>query len=321
MRGKILFIMMFNSINALLELKPSEYTECTRDETLSCSCPSMNDCEIKEIKPTMYLEDLFGSRALSWLTSSSDRTSLEYLKDHKYFKSNSFKIELFEDTFKNRIDIIPTLLKLLNKIPENIMIKGGIIYTKGKSLISGISVKNLSTYNKDAIKPPHVVKENKTIKVPTCVNKKNRSRDDIPDRIYVTSDTALLDYFRVTDYTSLEYAVEDNDMNCFLHSNTHNEKDKYNYIRNMTGEEFKMERKEEEKFSGAHFELYFSYICRSSIDVHTYNPFSVSVSRIPVYISYRFTVGSYLKRKHGHQITGLTYLVTQKPIDNKIFPE
>ncbi|XP_075231293.1 uncharacterized protein LOC142330108 isoform X7 [Lycorma delicatula] len=309
MRGKILFIMMFNSINALLELKPSEYTECTRDETLSCSCPSMNDCEIKEIKPTMYLEDLFGSRALSWLTSSSDRTSLEYLKDHKYFKSNSFKIELFEDTFKNRIDIIPTLLKLLNKIPENIMIKGGIIYTKGKSLISGISVKNLSTYNKDAIKPPHVVKE------------KNRSRDDIPDRIYVTSDTALLDYFRVTDYTSLEYAVEDNDMNCFLHSNTHNEKDKYNYIRNMTGEEFKMERKEEEKFSGAHFELYFSYICRSSIDVHTYNPFSVSVSRIPVYISYRFTVGSYLKRKHGHQITGLTYLVTQKPIDNKIFPE
>ncbi|XP_075216385.1 uncharacterized protein LOC142321825 isoform X2 [Lycorma delicatula] len=320
MRAKIciIILMTFNAVNALLELNPNEYTECTRDETISCSCQSMDDCVIKEIKPTTYLKDLFGSKIISVVTMFSHQTPLHDLNHHKYFQSNIFKIDLFEENkSKNRNDIIPTLLELLNKIPENIMIKEGIIHTKGKSLISGIKVKNLSNYNKNAIIPPNDIAENiNVLEAPRCY-------DRIMDCTYLSltfkcGDHIQQYYFRDSYQNSLKTTVEMYDMSCFLHSSRHNETDKYNYVQRK---EFKKEGKQE-TFKGLHFELYFSYTCKLFIRVPAFYFTASKFYYIPVYQSYRFTVGGYhLKREHSNQISGLTYLVTQKPINNEIFPE
>ncbi|XP_075209795.1 uncharacterized protein LOC142317270 isoform X2 [Lycorma delicatula] len=311
MRAKIfiLNLMIFNPINALLKLNPSEYTECTKDTTLSCSCLSMDDCAIEETQPTMYLkESFFGLKIFNLKTND--------------FEPHSFKIHFFEDTSKNHNDIIPVLRELLKKIPKKIMIKGGIIHTKKKSLISGINVKNLSTYNKNSITPPNSVsKINPLTIAPQCFPQRE-PYNTIPSRVYITMDCTYVfaryqcdgdiyqDYFFVSDKYNLENTVEKNDMSCFLQSNTPNKTDNFNYTHKMTGKE--------EIFSGLHFELYFSYICKLFVGVPRYDSSLSDVRSIPLYQSYKFTVSGYhLKNQQNNHITGLRYLVTQKPVNNK----
>ncbi|XP_075209966.1 uncharacterized protein LOC142317360 isoform X3 [Lycorma delicatula] len=326
MRAKILIfnLMMFNAINALLVLKSNEYTECERDETLSCSCESMDNCVIKDIIPTKNLKSAFDLLKISFFTLRSDHTSLRELNNHIYFQYNYFKIHLSEDTLVNRNDFSPALLKLLNKIPQNIMIKEGIIHTKGKSLISGIKVKDLSIKNKPGEYSPYELPKDRTLNVaPRCNRKECQYSFHTPKRSFITLDCSYIyvtsecdsgikrEYFRVSEDYNLQNTVEKNDMTCFLYSN--NEKDKYNYQQNTTGE----------KFSGLHFELYFSYTCRLFVrlPIYSFEP-NGEYSIIPLYQSYRFTVGGYdLKSENSHQITGLTYLVTQTPINNEMFPE
>ncbi|XP_075209797.1 uncharacterized protein LOC142317270 isoform X4 [Lycorma delicatula] len=283
MRAKIfiLNLMIFNPINALLKLNPSEYTECTKDTTLSCSCLSMDDCAIEETQPTMYLkESFFGLKIFN-------------------LKTNDFE-------------------------PHSI--KGGIIHTKKKSLISGINVKNLSTYNKNSITPPNSVsKINPLTIAPQCFPQRE-PYNTIPSRVYITMDCTYVfaryqcdgdiyqDYFFVSDKYNLENTVEKNDMSCFLQSNTPNKTDNFNYTHKMTGKE--------EIFSGLHFELYFSYICKLFVGVPRYDSSLSDVRSIPLYQSYKFTVSGYhLKNQQNNHITGLRYLVTQKPVNNKFFPE
>ncbi|XP_075209890.1 uncharacterized protein LOC142317322 [Lycorma delicatula] len=265
MRAKILIfnLMMFNAINALLELSPDEYTECTRDETLSYSCESMQNCVIKDVKSAMNLKSAFDIQKTSFFTRGSDHTYRQYLNDHPYVQNNYFKIHLSKDTYVNRNDFSPALLKLLNKIPQNIMIKGGIIHTKEQSLISGIEVKNLSIYNQNAIRPPGTINAKKFFTDrPACYISNIPNNTILPKNNYLTMDSTYVSvtykcnsgiehqYFRVSKDYNLQKFVEENDMTCFLYSN--NEKDKYNYKRNTTGK----------VFSGLHFELYFSYTCR-----------------------------------------------------------
>ncbi|XP_075211138.1 uncharacterized protein LOC142318436 isoform X3 [Lycorma delicatula] len=284
MRAKIfiLNLMIFNPINALLKLKSSEYTECTKDTTLLCSCLSMDDCAIEETQPTMYLkESFFGLKMFN-------------------LKTNDFE-------------------------PHSI--KGGIIHTKEKSLISGINVKNLSIYNKNSIIPPYSVSKIKPLTIaPKCFPKREPFRFTKPSRIYITMDCTYVfaryqcdgyiyqDYFFVSDEYNLENTVEKNDMSCFLQSNTPNKTDNFNYTHKMTGKE--------EIFSGLHFELYFSYICRLFVGVPRYEGIFGEVNIIPLYQRYKFTVSGYhLKNQQSNHITGLTYLVTQKPVNSMFFPE
>ncbi|XP_075211137.1 uncharacterized protein LOC142318436 isoform X2 [Lycorma delicatula] len=297
MRAKIfiLNLMIFNPINALL-------------------CLSMDDCAIEETQPTMYLkESFFGLKMFNLKTND--------------FEPHSFNIHFFEDTPKNHDDIIPVLGELLKKIPKQIMIKGGIIHTKEKSLISGINVKNLSIYNKNSIIPPYSVSKIKPLTIaPKCFPKREPFRFTKPSRIYITMDCTYVfaryqcdgyiyqDYFFVSDEYNLENTVEKNDMSCFLQSNTPNKTDNFNYTHKMTGKE--------EIFSGLHFELYFSYICRLFVGVPRYEGIFGEVNIIPLYQRYKFTVSGYhLKNQQSNHITGLTYLVTQKPVNSMFFPE
>ncbi|XP_075209978.1 uncharacterized protein LOC142317363 isoform X3 [Lycorma delicatula] len=313
MRAKIFIfnLLMFNAINAFLELNPDEYTECTRDETLSYSCQSMQNCVIKDVKSTKNLKSAFNRVKVSFFTRI-------------YFQNNYFKIHLFEDTYANRNEITPTLLELLNKIPRYMMIKGGIIHTKGKSLISGINVKDLSIYTKHAKSVSYDLHENKTLTVaPRCYKRSIPGVFLTPTYSYITMDCTYvyvtsicflgskLEYYKVSEKYNLQNTVENKDMTCFLYSN--NEKDKYNYQQNTTGE----------KFSGLHFELYFSYTCRLFVRVPiTSSEPNAEYSIMPVYQSYKFTLGGYdLKSEDSHKITGLTYLVTQTAVANDIFPE
>ncbi|XP_075209964.1 uncharacterized protein LOC142317360 isoform X1 [Lycorma delicatula] len=331
MRAKILIfnLMMFNAINALLKLNPDEYTECTRDETLSYSCESKENCVTTDVKPTK--NDFFGNLKASIFTWRSDYNSLQKLNNH-------FKIYLFEDTMANRNEITPTLHELFNKIPQTIMIKGGIIHTKGKSLISGINVKDLSIDNDNAIRPQDKINKSIILKeVPQCKSKRNPNSLE-PEfryltspyihvtfqRAFITMDSTYVSvtykcnsgikrkYYRISEDYNLQDTVEVNDMTCFLQSNTQNETDKYNYIRNT----------KDTVFSGLHFEIYFSYICRLFVPVPVPSYYPIDPYNMPVYQSYRFTISGYhLKSENSHQITGLRYLVTQTPINNEIFPE
>ncbi|XP_075209793.1 uncharacterized protein LOC142317269 [Lycorma delicatula] len=316
MRAKIfiLNLMLLNARSADLNLKPREYTECTKDTTLLCSCLSMDDCAIAETEPTMYLKDAICGLKIFTLKTND-------------FKLHSFKIHFFEDTPKNHDDIIPVLRELLKKIPKQIMIKGGIIHTKEKSLISGINVKNLSTYNKNSIIPPNSVYEGITLtEVPYCLPKRYPYDITLPYGAYITMDSTYVSvtikcdgfidqkYFYVSVEYNLENTVEKNDMSCFLQSSTPKKPDNFNYIRKTTGKE--------ENFSGLYFELYFSYICRSYVTVPVYITEPNNVKSIPLYQSYKFTVGGYhSKSTNRNQITGLRYLVTQKPVNSMFFPE
>ncbi|XP_075209983.1 uncharacterized protein LOC142317365 isoform X2 [Lycorma delicatula] len=317
MRAKIFIfnLLMFKAINAFLQLNPNEYTECETDETISYSCESMDNCVIKDIIPTQNLKSAFDLAKISYGTRNKYNISLQYLNDH-------FKIYLSEDTLVNRNDFSPALLKLLNKIPQNIMIKGGIIHTKGKSLISGIGVKNLSNYSQNAISPPGTINTNKFFTDrPLCYIKNNPNNYFLPKNNYITMDRIYVsvtykcnsgiirEYFRVSQEYNLQNTVEVNDMTCFLQSNKKKETDKYNYKRNTTGK----------GFSGLHFELYFSYTCRFFVQTSVPHVRFINFANMPVYISYRFTISGY--HLNSHQIIDLTYLVIQRPINNEIFPE
>ncbi|XP_075209975.1 uncharacterized protein LOC142317362 isoform X2 [Lycorma delicatula] len=310
MRAEIFIfnLLMFKAINAFLVLKSNEYTECERDETLSCSCESMDNCVIKDIIPTKNLKSAFDLAKISYGTRGSDHTSLRELNNHPYFQNNYFKIHLSEDTLVNRNDFSPALLELFNKIPQTIMIKGGIIHTKEQSLISGINVKEFKFFTDR----------------PICYISNNLNKYFLPNNNYITMDCTYVsltykcdsgikrEYFRVSEKYNLQKTVEVNDMTCFLQSNTKKETDKYNYKRKKTGK----------VFSGLHFELYFSYTCRLFVQVSVPHIKFINSAYIPVYQSYSFTISGYhLKSVNCHQITGLTYLVTQKPINNEIFPE
>ncbi|XP_075236907.1 uncharacterized protein LOC142333519 [Lycorma delicatula] len=73
-------------------------------------------------------------------TGCFGNSNFEKLKKHKYYEKNLMQLKIYEDETRESKKVLPTLLKLLDVIPDKILIKKGIIHTEKTSLISGIDI-------------------------------------------------------------------------------------------------------------------------------------------------------------------------------------
>ncbi|XP_075235766.1 uncharacterized protein LOC142332939 [Lycorma delicatula] len=298
-----------------------------------------------------YIREIYLKINVSWISQMLGISKLVKLKNHKYYENDLIQLKVYEKYSGEKENVIlPTLLPLLDAIPDKIIIKKGIIYTVKNSLVSGIDI-------------------TETIPTAPTTNSNNATYTDIPTRLdcysRATEKSKYADHEHVmppqpSGYADLEYVIMDGavmsahyrckywlqdkknelsetssmeiiyglsdeetekeiikkiDMPCTLRLNTQTIMN--NFVENLT---VVLNANEENMYlrlftSYVPFELRFSYICKFVSPLQTFVNKNILQYKI-----LNFTVSSYqLKKvKFFTQSIGLTYCLQHQHINNYV---
>ncbi|XP_075236245.1 uncharacterized protein LOC142333180 isoform X2 [Lycorma delicatula] len=238
-----------------------------------------------------YIKDTYYNFNACWISGLFGETDLDKIKRHKYYEDKVIQLKVYEmypGEKKNKI--LPTLLHLLDAIPENIVIKRGIINTEADSLVSGIDITETIS-----ARPSHSTTYGNIFTKVLCY-----SRDQYADLEFVVmDDTYNYGYykcgdnltkagFRLSDEETEKKIIKKIDIPCTLRLNS---KDIMNdFFVNLTPLTSTDEDKVMQKLFSTYvrFELRFSYICKFV------SPLQISSNKnILQYKILNFTVNGY----------------------------
>ncbi|XP_075236759.1 uncharacterized protein LOC142333458 isoform X44 [Lycorma delicatula] len=100
-------------------------------------------CQAADIKKGFidYIKGMYVEVNESFLSGFFGKSKLDKLKEHKYYENDVIQLGILENKpGEKEKALLPTLLQLLDAIPDTIIIKGGIIYTEADSIVSGIDI-------------------------------------------------------------------------------------------------------------------------------------------------------------------------------------
>ncbi|XP_075236712.1 uncharacterized protein LOC142333454 [Lycorma delicatula] len=88
-----------------------------------------------------YIKDTYYNFNASCLSQLFGETDLDKIKRHKYYEDKVIQLKVYEKYLgDNENKLLPTILDLLDAIPDKIIIKRGIINTEAESIVSGIDI-------------------------------------------------------------------------------------------------------------------------------------------------------------------------------------
>ncbi|XP_075236709.1 uncharacterized protein LOC142333452 isoform X30 [Lycorma delicatula] len=300
-----------------------------------------------------YIKDMYYNINVSRILGIFGENKLDKLKKHKYYENDLIQLKIYEKySGENENKLLPTLLPVLDAIPDKIIIKKGIIYTGLNSIVSGINI-------------------TETIPTAPTTNSNNATYTDIPTRLdcysRATEKSEYADHERVmppekkeyadleyvmppeiNEYVDLEYVIMDGaemyahyrcggslekqkfqlsdeesekkiikkiDMPCTLRLNTRTIMN--NFVVNLTPVLSTIEENSLIDWftSDVPFELRFSYICKFVSPLQTFVNKNILQYKI-----LNFTVSGYqLKKfKFSTQCIGLTYCLQHQHINNYV---
>ncbi|XP_075236707.1 uncharacterized protein LOC142333452 isoform X28 [Lycorma delicatula] len=302
-----------------------------------------------------YIKDMYYNINVSRILGIFGENKLDKLKKHKYYENDLIQLKIYEKySGENENKLLPTLLPVLDAIPDKIIIKKGIIYTGLNSIVSGINI-------------------TETIPTAPTTNSNNATYTDIPTRLdcysRATEKSEYADHERVmppekkeyadleyvmppelngyadleyvmppelNEYADLEYVIMDGaemyahyrcdeesekkiikkiDMPCTLRLNTRTIMN--NFVVNLTPVLSTIEENSLIDWftSDVPFELRFSYICKFVSPLQTFVNKNILQYKI-----LNFTVSGYqLKKfKFSTQCIGLTYCLQHQHINNYV---
>ncbi|XP_075236703.1 uncharacterized protein LOC142333452 isoform X24 [Lycorma delicatula] len=145
-----------------------------------------------------YIKDMYYNINVSRILGIFGENKLDKLKKHKYYENDLIQLKIYEKySGENENKLLPTLLPVLDAIPDKIIIKKGIIYTGLNSIVSGINI-------------------TETIPTAPTTNSNNATYTDIPTRLdcysRATEKSEYADHERVMppekkEYADLEYVM------------------------------------------------------------------------------------------------------------------
>ncbi|XP_075235618.1 uncharacterized protein LOC142332850 isoform X2 [Lycorma delicatula] len=118
-----------------------EFAKFVHDEkypNLEASCKSFGKTE--DVL-SGYIYEMYNKIKATYFLGFFKDKKIEKLKNHEYYNENLIQLTVFQKKCEQKEKkLVPTLLKLLKLIPHKIVIKGGIINTEQKSILSGIDI-------------------------------------------------------------------------------------------------------------------------------------------------------------------------------------
>ncbi|XP_075236234.1 uncharacterized protein LOC142333173 isoform X2 [Lycorma delicatula] len=286
-----------------------------------------------------YIKGMYKEIHICFITKLCKRINLESLKKHKYYDHDVIKLTIFEKHLgENEVKLLPTLLKLLNVIPDTII--------KKDSIVSGIDITETistdATNSNQEIIPTDAKNSNKKTISTDAKNRNKKTSVDISSRVLYNVRSP-----KTSKYGSLEYVIMDR-MNIYAYincksslqdkkdklRNSETEKEIYKKIeipctlrlntRSITNNFFEqltpvLNINEENllKYGSdtyVQFELQFSYICKFVSPLQVF-----SDDNILQYKILNFTVSGYHFKKNKvskSEFFGLTYCLQHQNIDN-----
>ncbi|XP_075235694.1 uncharacterized protein LOC142332888 [Lycorma delicatula] len=309
----------------------TKFNECRKYPNLQTRCTSIEN----KNGFVDYVKGMYKKLQFTSIKEYIKTVKLEKLKKHKYFEKDVIQLTIFEEHLgEKEVKFLSPILKLLNAIPDTIIIKKGIIYTKAVSIVSGIDV--TETISTDA------TNSNQEI-IPTDAKNSNKKTSvDISSRVLSNARSP-----KTSKYGSLEYVIMDH-MDIYAYSrgkswlqnkknklrNSETEKEIYkkieipctlrlntrstvnNFFNRLTpilnvNEESWLKFEADSKVQ---FELQFSYICKFISPLQVF-----SNNNILQYKILNFTVSGYHFKKIKEcksKFFGLTYCLQHQNIDN-----
>ncbi|XP_075236724.1 uncharacterized protein LOC142333458 isoform X9 [Lycorma delicatula] len=144
----IIYVMSFfifsveNAYNENRLFISEKYSQHKKYPNLQARCKSLENDEFakKEFKQS-YIKYMYDDVQVSCLSGLFRENKLDKLKEHIYYSNSVVRLTIFEERLgEKEAKLLPTLLQLLDVIPDKIIIKGGIIYTEADSIVSGIDI-------------------------------------------------------------------------------------------------------------------------------------------------------------------------------------
>ncbi|XP_075236754.1 uncharacterized protein LOC142333458 isoform X37 [Lycorma delicatula] len=199
----IIYVMSFfifsveNAYNENRLFISEKYSQHKKYPNLQARCKSLENDEFakKEFKQS-YIKYMYDDVQVSCLSGLFRENKLDKLKEHIYYSNSVVRLTIFEERLgEKEAKLLPTLLQLLDVIPDKIIIKGGIIYTEADSIVSGIDI--TETISSDT---------NSNEKTYTNISTRLPCDPESPE----TSDYADLEYVMPPEpngYADLEYVM------------------------------------------------------------------------------------------------------------------
>ncbi|XP_075236267.1 uncharacterized protein LOC142333189 isoform X2 [Lycorma delicatula] len=296
----LLYVMsffIFSAENVPMAKRPFKFENYSRHEKY----PNLQTrCHIVEKKNGFvdYIKDKYSGFQESKLSRLNGETGLDKLK-------KQIKLTIVEDRRgQNEEILLPTLLKLLNAIPDTIIIRGGIIYTEADSIVSAIDI--TETISEQPTDKSINLSKNMFSRLP--YNHRVSEVLKYGDVEFVIMDSSDLYAFYKCEHPP---CVKKYLLRCTLRLHT---KEKMNnfveYLTPILDENLQQELKTN---SNVQFELHFSYICKF------FSPLQVFLNNnILQYKILNFTVSGYQLTKStlSTECIGLTYCLQHQTINN-----
>ncbi|XP_075236367.1 uncharacterized protein LOC142333251 isoform X2 [Lycorma delicatula] len=340
----IIYVMSFFTISAGKDYNEKELFKSEKYSQYEKYPNLQNSCQTAEGKMGFLgsIKGKYSGNNNSCLSGLFGETYLDKIKKHKYYKEDVIQLKVYEEYLgKNENKILPTLLDLLDAIPDKIIIKKGIIYTETDSIVSGIDItETISTDATNSNNDETYTDIPSTLKCDSRSAKRSTPTDvkhEVPPKSYEygdfeyvmapeTSEYADLDHvimdgskiyalykcgtlemgitFGLSDEESEEKIIKKIDMPCTLRLDPTTTMNKF--FTDLIPTLSTNERDSLKKLynSSVQFELRFSYICKFVSPLQTFVNKNILQYKI-----LNFTVSGYqLKKfKFSPQCIGLTY--------------
>ncbi|XP_075236626.1 uncharacterized protein LOC142333432 isoform X4 [Lycorma delicatula] len=312
----IIYVMSFFMISAE---KANDEKELFKSEKYSRheKYPNLqNSCNKAEGKNGFLgsIKGKYDSNNSSCLSGLFGETALDKLKKHKYYNEDVIQLKVYEEYLgKNENKILPTLLNLLDAIPDKIIIKKGKIYTETDSIVSGIDItETISTDDTNTNKQTSATQSTSS-DVKHVVAPETSKYDDLEYVImegsyiygYYECETKQKKMkFQLSDAETEEKIIKKIDISCTLRLKPTTTMDKFftDLLPTLSTNEKDSLKKLYNSY--VQFELRFSYICKFVSPLQTFVNKNILQYKI-----LNFTVNGYqLKKfKFSPQCIGLTY--------------
>ncbi|XP_075235629.1 uncharacterized protein LOC142332853 isoform X2 [Lycorma delicatula] len=318
-----IFSAMNVGVRGYSKFEVAKYVHHEKYPNLEASCKSFGKTEDAL---SGYIHEMYNKIKATYFLRCFKNSKLEKLKKHKYYEQNLIQLTVFQKKCEEKEKkLVPTLLKLFKLIPNKIVIKGGIINTKKKSILSGIDITTtisnefLSTF--------------KTVNIPLSSKIACNSRLLFPyysDVKYVIMKGNLLEaYYKCDGWTHvMNFSLRPEETEakiikklsipCILRINSiRSINDNIKYLTPILDDDL------EDKLNrflnkNIQFELDFSYICKF------YSPaFLKQNSKVLQYKVLNFTISGYQLNTYYSRTScvGLTYCLNQRIFYNSEYVE
>ncbi|XP_075235964.1 uncharacterized protein LOC142333047 isoform X2 [Lycorma delicatula] len=298
-----IFSAMNVGVRGYSTFEVDKYVHHKKYPKLKASCKSFGNTE-----DTLsgYIYQIYKNIIPTYSLGSIMEKKIQKLKSHNHYKYDVIQLTVFQkENDKKETTLIPTVLQLLELIPNKIVIKRGIINSEEKSILSGIDItttisNDFSSMFKNAYLSSYSDVEYVIMK------------GNLLKAYYKCNDSTRVMDFSLRPEETEAKIIKKSSIPCILrinsiHSMYHNIK----YLTPILDKDLK-DKLDEFLNKKIQFELDFSYICKFHSPLQA---FLKQKSKVLQYKVLNFTISGYqLNTYYSSQTSyvGLTYCLNQR---------